>query len=112
MSVISQFAALSANDQWMIRQLQAVGFGRLTFSVRSGCANPDYGFRTVHTRKLLGGDSARRPKLSLADFDLRAEHVALLSHIKSLPDGTTVTVKVALGLPTSTIDIEEEHCAA
>lgn len=112
MSVPSQFAALPADDQWLIRQLQEIGFGRLSFSTRAGSANPASGFHIAHTRKLNGVENIKRPECALVDFELRDEHLALLRHIKSLPDGTTISVKVALGLPTSTIDIEEEHRAA
>lgn len=112
MNTSTQFAALSAPDQWLVRQLQNIAFGRLTFSVRRGAAHPSDGFSIARTRKLLGDESKPRPQTTREDFALRAEQAALLEHVRALPDGTRVTVKIAMGLPTTSIDIEEDHRAA
>jgi len=112
MTVPLRFAALAASDQWLIRQLQNIGFGRITFSICKGAAAPNLGFRIARTQKLLNPESASRPGSTQVDFALRKEHAALLTHLRGLPDDSCVTVKVALGLPTSSIDIEEEHRAA
>ena len=112
MAVPLRFAALAAADQWLIRQLQCIGFGRITFAVCRGSAAPSAGFRIARTQKLLAPASTVRSASAQSDFALCKEQVALLRHLRGLPDGSRVSLKVALGLPASSIDIEEEHLAA
>ncbi len=114
MSVPTRYAALPAADQWLIRQFQHIGFGRITFTVHSGSAHPASGYRVVRTVKLrAGGEDARpMPNVLRSDFILRDEQIVLLANLRHLPDGTVVTAKVAVGLPTAAIEVEEEHQAA
>lgn len=112
MSVPSRFAELPASDQWLIRQMQAIAYGRLSFSIQSGFPNPKAGYRVVRTQKLSGGSGGPRPEAASDDFALRDEHIALIRHLRTLADDTLVTLKVVHGLPSSSIDLEEEHRAA
>ena len=114
MSIPTRYAALSAADQWLIRQFQQIGFGRVSFTVISGSAHPPSGHRVVRTVKLrAGGEDARpMPHLLRADFVLRDEQLVLLANLRAMPDGTRVTVKVAVGLPTNAFEVEEDHQAA
>ena len=114
MPVPTRYAALSAPDQWLVRQLQQIGFGRISFTVRSGSAHPMTGYRVVRTVKLRAGGADVRPMPSVlrADLMLRAEQLVLLENLRVISDGTRVTVKVAVGLPTNAIEDEDEHRAA
>lgn len=114
MSIPTRYAALSAPDQWLIRSLQQIGFGRISFTVLGGSAYPPSGHRVVRTVKLrAGGEDVRpMPQLLRADFILRDEQLVLLENLRAIPDGTRVTVKVAVGLPTNAIEVEEDHRAA
>ena len=114
MSVPTRYAALSAPDQWLVRQFQQIGFGRISFTVRSGSAHPPAGYRVVRTVKLrAGGEDVRpMPAILRADFILRDEQLVLLENLRVIPDGTRVTVKVAVGLPTNAFEVEQDHQAA
>jgi hypothetical protein len=108
----SRYRDLSPKRQAILRLIQCLGFGSVSFQLWSG--EPDLG-RSHHitrTVKLTGGDIGPRPEFASADFELRREHIALLSQLACLPDGTCVRVKVAHGLPGASIDIEEDHRAA
>lgn len=114
MTVPTRYAALPAADQWLVRQCQTICFGRVTFTVESGVAHPASGYRVVRTHKLraAGSEIGLMPRVLRADFVLRDEQLVLLANLRGLPDGTRVTVKVANGLPTAAIDVEEDHRAA
>ena len=113
MSQLPRYASLPAADQWLVRHFQHIAFGRLTFTVRGGQAHPGSGYRIARTHKLDGGaDNGPRPQLARMDFVLCDAHVALLAHLRTLADGSVVTVKVVHGLPTTTLDVEESHQAA
>ncbi len=99
-------------QQWLFEQCQCVDHGSITIFVRGGEPDLARPYRTVRTLRLSGRSNGPRPEAALADFALRNEHLALLAGLKEFPDGTCVKVKVAHGLPGSTIDIEEEHKAA
>ncbi|HEV7299579.1 MAG TPA: hypothetical protein VGN72_09465 [Tepidisphaeraceae bacterium] len=109
-----KYSSLSAPDQWWIRQLQQLGFGRISFIVQGGSAHPAAGYRVVRTVKLrAGGEDVRpMPQVLRADFILRNEQLVLLENLRVIPDGTRVTVKVAVGLPTNAFEVEQEHQAA
>jgi hypothetical protein len=81
---------LSGPQQWLIKQCQRVNFGRVTFRVRSREADLGHPRRTLRTVKLTGGENGPRPEAGSADFELRSEHVALLSHLARLSDGVRV----------------------
>lgn len=104
--------SLSKPNQWLIEQCQITNFGSITFYIRSGEPDLTRSYRTVRTVRLVGGDNGPRPEASNADFELRGEHLSLLAMLPRLPDGTCVTIKVMYGLPTKSIDIEENHQAA
>lgn len=114
MSVPTRYAALAAADQWLIRQFQQIGFGRISFVVEGGAAHPASGYRVVRTHKLraAGSEIGLMPRVLRADFVLRDEQLVLLANLRAFPDGSRVTVKVANGLPTAAIDVEEDHIAA
>ena len=103
---------LSPAKRWLIERCQRINFGSITFYARGG--EPDLGrsHRVTRTLKLAGGDNGSRPEIARADFELRREHLALLAHLASLPDGTCVKIKLTHGLPGTSIDIEEDHQAA
>src|SRR5690606_10933447 len=107
MSVPTRYAALSAPDQWLVRQMQQLGFGRISFTVQGGCAHPSAGYRVFRTVKLrAGGEDVRpMPQVLRADFVLRNEQLVLLENLRVIPDGTHVTVKVAVGLPTNAFEV-------
>lgn len=105
-------AELSAPNQWLVERCQRINFGSITFHVRGG--EPDRGrpHSRVRTLKIAGGVNGLRPEAASDDFDLRREHIALFEQLKELPDGTRVRVKIAHGLPATTIDLLEDHEAA
>jgi hypothetical protein len=104
-----RFRDLTPNRQSLLRLIQGVGFGSVTFQVWGG--EPDLGrpHHVSRTRKLTGGDNGPRPEVGIIDFELRREHVVLLAQLESFSDGTCVKVKLAHGLPGTSIDIEEDH---
>jgi hypothetical protein len=103
---------LSRPKRWIVERCQQINFGCLTFYVRGG--EPDFTqpHHISRTIRLAGGDNGPRPELASTDFELRHEHIALLSQLERLPDGMRVRVKVTHGLPGASIDIEEDHQAA
>jgi hypothetical protein len=106
-----RFSQLAEASQRLLRLMQTISFGKIVFHVQGGEPDPDRPQRVVRTLK-LSGRNGPQPQVVSPDFDLRAEHVALLERLAQLPDGSVVTLKVAQGLPTSFIDVEEDHRAA
>lgn len=106
------FRGLSAPQRRLLRTMQDIGHGRIAFRIEGG--QPDYRetWRVVRTVRLAGGDNTSRPELRVPDFELRKEHVTLLSQLSCLPDGTRVIVKVMHGLPGASIDIEQDYLMA
>ena len=102
-------SSLPRGNAHLVELMQAINFGRITFHVRGGQFDLGRPYRSVQTLKLDGGEHGPRPEAAKADFELRKEHIALLARLEHLPDGTCVTVKVAHGLPNTSVDIEEEH---
>jgi hypothetical protein len=103
---------LSRPRQWLIERCQYANFGSLSFFVRSGEPDLNQPHHISRTIKLIGGANGPRPEFASADFELRQEHISLLSQLERLPDGTCVRVKVSHGLPGASIDLEEDHRAA
>lgn len=105
-------AELSAPNRWLVERCQHINFGSITFHVRGGEPDPSRLHSVVRTLKIAGGVNGLRPEAASADFDLRREHIALFEQLKELPDGTRVRVKIAHGLPGTTIDLLEDQQAA
>lgn len=105
-----RFRCLSDPGQRLLRVMQAVNFGRVTFLVRAGAPDPIHKIRTVRTIKLLAGDNGPRPEAGSADFELRKEVISLRDQMATATDGARVTIEVKYGLP-FLIEIEEEHQA-
>jgi len=105
-------AELSAPNRWLVEHCQHINFGSVTFHVRRG--EPDLGrpHSRVRTLKMAAGINGPRREVASDDFELRREHIALLERLKELPDGTHVCVKIAHGLPGSSIDLLEDQQAA
>lgn len=95
----------------IIEQCQAINFGWITFRVKDGQPDLDHPWPTRQTVKLAGGQNGPRPESGSADFELRKEQVALLTHLSQLSDGARVTVEVKHGLP-FLIEIEQDSQAA
>lgn len=102
---------LSGPLQRIIERCQAVNFGTIIFGVRGG--EPDLGqpWRTRRTIKIAGGENGPRAEADRANFQLRKEHMALVSELAGLRDGVQVTLEVKHGLP-FVIEIEQDHEAA
>ena len=94
-----RFSQISPSRRALIRCLQRIGFGRITFQTRAGEPDPAHRCRTVRTVKLAGNPSDAPSASSLPDFALRREHVALLATLSHVPDGACVTIEVKHGLP-------------
>ena len=107
-----RFLELTPPHQALMRLLQRVDFGSVSFVVRSGAPDLKSPHRVVRTLKLGGSGPRPRPETTITDFELRREHTALLAQLAALADGTRVKVKVAHGLPGPSIDLEEDHRAA
>lgn len=107
-----RFRDQTPKRQALLRLLQVVGFGSVTFQVWDGQPDLDRPHHITRTIKLTGGDNGPRPELANADFELRREHITLLAQLERMPDATCVRVKVAHGLPGASLDIEEDHRAA
>jgi hypothetical protein len=103
---------LSRPQKWLIERCQIVRFGKLRFHVRVGAPDLSLPCQVSRTIRLFGGDNGPRPESSITDFVLCKEQLALLKQLSTLLDGTCVSVKVMNGLPSSSIDIEEEQRAA
>ncbi len=103
---------LSGPSRWLLERCQHINFGSITFHVRSG--EPDMGrpHWRVRTLKIASAVNGPRPEVASDDFELRREHVALFEQLRELPDGTRVRVKIAHGLPGSSIDLLEDQQAA
>lgn len=95
----------------IIERCQAINFGRITFWVKDGQPDLEHPWPTRQTVKLAGGQNGPRPELDSADFELRKEQMALLTHLFPLPNGARVTVEVKHGLP-FLIEIEQDSQAA
>lgn len=102
---------LSVPQRRIIEQCQTINFGWITFRIKDGQPDLDYPWPTRQTVKLAGGQNGPRPESSSADFELRKEQVALLTHLSQLSDGASVTVEVKHGLP-FLIEIEQDSQAA
>ena len=107
-----RYRDLTPKRQALMRLIQRVGFGSITFQVWGGDPDLSRPHHITHTRKLTGGHNGPRPEVGRADFELKREHVALLAQLEELPDGTCVKGKLTHGLPGASIDIEEDHQAA
>ncbi len=105
-----RFLSLSDSRQRLLRLMQALNFGRITFLVRSGAPDFTQKVRTVRTIKLPAGDNGPRPEAGSADFELRKEVISLRDQVAKAADGARVTIEVKYGLP-FLIEIEEEHQA-
>lgn len=105
-------AELSAPNRWLVERCQHINFGSVTFHVRGG--EPDLGEShfSVRTLKIAGGINGLRSEAASDDFDLRREHIALFERLKELSDGTRVRVKIAYGIPGSSIDLLEDQQSA
>ena len=69
MNIPTRFSRLQPADQWLIRHMQELAFGRLTIRVLAGAADREGGCRIIRTQKLLGGNSGPRPQAQQSDFD-------------------------------------------
>ncbi|MBE7457436.1 MAG: hypothetical protein KJ057_13065 [Phycisphaerae bacterium] len=103
-----RFRGLPPPHQRLLRMLQDVNFGRITFCVQGGAPDFEQPWRTRQTVKLAGGTNGPRPETSLSDFELRQEQAALLEALGRLRDGADVTVEVRHGLP-FLVEIEQEQ---
>jgi len=100
------------SEPWkrLVGMMQALNFGRIIFTVRSGAPDFTQKVRTVRTVKLPAGDNGPRPEAGSADFELRKEVISLRNQVAKAADGARVTIEVKYGLP-FLIEIEEEHQA-
>ncbi len=106
-----RFRDLSEGRKRLLRRMQDIGFGRVTFHVVGGEPDLRRAWRTRRTVKLNGADNGERPEAASVDFELRKEHVALFEQMLHLRDGAYVTIEVKYGLP-FIVEIEQEHEAA
>lgn len=97
--------------QRLLRLMQDVNFGRITFRVRSGEPDLARPWRTRRTVKLPNGENGPRPEADLADFELCQAQTALLDALGHVRDGAWVTVEVRHGVP-FLVEIEQDHQAA
>lgn len=102
---------LSETKRQIIEQCQVIGFGQLAFRVKNGVRDPAHWSRARRTVKLAGGKALARQRLSVDDFELCEEQVALLATLASLPDGTPVSIEIRHGLP-FIVEVEQEQQAA
>ncbi len=105
-----RFSNLCKHYQRLLRLMQALNFGRITFTVRSGAPDFTQKVCTVRTVKLPAGDNGPRPEVSSADFELRKEVISLRDQVAKAADSARATIEVKYGLP-FLIEIEEEHQA-
>ena len=100
------------SEPWkrLVGMMQALNFGRITFTVRGGAPDFTQKVRTVRTVKLPAGDNGPRPEAGSADFELRKEVISLRDQVAKAANGARVTIEVKYGLP-FLIEIEEEHQA-
>lgn len=102
------FRELPKPRQRLIRMMQVINFGRVSFRVRGGEADLDRTCRTRQTLKLPAGLSETRPETGLVDFELCRQQVALLETLGRIQDGVRVTVEVRHGVPLL-VEIEQNH---
>ncbi len=95
----------------LLRLMQDMNFGQITFRIRQGAPDAGQPWRTRRTVKLTGGHNGPRPEADSVDFELRTEHVALFDQLAQLRDGACVTIEIKYGLP-FIIEIEQEQQAA
>jgi hypothetical protein len=100
------------SEPWkrLVGMMQALNFGRIVFTVRSGAPDFTHKVRTVRTVKLPAGDNDPRPEAGSADFELRKEVISLRDQVAAATDGARVTIQVKYGLP-FLVEIEQEHPA-
>ncbi|MFB3892015.1 MAG: hypothetical protein ACE15C_08325 [Phycisphaerae bacterium] len=101
---------LSEPRNRLVKMMQALNFGRITFTVRGGAPDFTQEVRTVRTVRLPAGDNGPRPEAGSADFELRKEVIAFLEQAAQAADGARVAVQVKYGLPFQ-VEIEELHTA-
>ena len=106
-----RFQELSEPRKRLIRLMQCINFGRISFHVRRGEPDVDRSWRTRRTVKLGGGENRPRPEAELADFEFCREQAALLDTLDHIADGACVTVEVRHGVP-FLVEIEQDHQAA
>ena len=106
-----RFGQLFEPGKRLLRAMQTMNFGRLTFRVRRGAPDFQRLWRTRRMVKLASGINRPRSEAALPDFELCREQTALLSTLRHVPDGTRVTVDVRHGLP-FTVEIDQPHQAA
>ena len=102
---------LSRPERDLVRVMQTINFGRISLRVQGGEPDQTQAWRTLRTVKLATGSNGPRPEARTADFELRAEQVALLDQLSQLQDGTSVTIEVRHGLP-FLIEIMQDHQVA
>lgn len=102
---------LSEPKQRVVEQCQDIGFGQVAFHMKGGEPDLSRAWRTRRTVKLAGGENGPRPETTIADFELRKEHLALIDQLAQLVDGACVIIEVKHGLP-FIVEIEQEHRAA
>jgi hypothetical protein len=99
MSSVQRFSQLSPERQALVRILQALNFGEIRdVNVRDGNPVSDLASVVLLDTK-LDSEEAPRSELSLADFELRAEVVRLMSRLDELGNGTIRCLEVRAGIP-------------
>ncbi len=107
----SRLRELAEPRQRLLRLMQEINFGRITFPVRAGEPDLDRPWRSRRTVKLSGGANGPRSETTLADFELCQAQTTLLDALSRVGDGDYVTVEVRHGLPLL-VEIEKDHVAA
>jgi hypothetical protein len=102
---------LAEPRQRLLRLMQDINFGRITFQVRSGEPDLNQPWRTRRTLKLPSGHNGPRSEAGSADFELCQAQTALLDALGRANDGENVTVEVRHGLP-FLVEIERDHLTA
>ena len=106
-----RFADLSPAQRRLLRLMQQINFGRLTFPVCNGLPDVAALWRVRRTVKFAAREDGGRPERHLADFELRRQQAEMLEALGEIPDGTVVTVEVRHGLPLLA-EIEQDYQAA
>ena len=73
-----RFRVLSEARQRLLRHMQDINFGRITFHIREGEPDIHRPWRTRRTVKLSSGENSRRREAGIPDFELRQAQMALL----------------------------------
>lgn len=107
----SRLRELAEPRQRLLRLMQDINFGRITFQVRAGEPDLNQPWRTRRTLKLPSGRNGPRSEMGLADFELCQAQAALLDAVSHVENGECVTVEVRHGLP-FLVEIEKDHVAA